>query len=151
MKKVLKYIGIGFGSLILLIILIAVFSGGDSSNTADDQAPDQEQTQEAMAITTSTFISEFDDNQLAAEQKYQDKRIEFTAKIDNISEDILGTPFLSLVPTNAGSSYFGTSIKCEFGDKSELTSFKNGQTVKLQGTVDSQSIGIISVKKCGVV
>ena len=103
-----------------------------------------------MKVTTADFIAEFDKNQIAAEDKYKDKSIEFTAVIRNISEDIVGTPFLSLQPTE-DKAYFGTTIKCDFKDKAELTSFANGQSVTLQGTVTTQSLGIIGVKDCKAV
>lgn len=103
-----------------------------------------------LKVSTSEFIKEFDKNQLAAEEKYKKKLIEFTAVIDNISEDILGKPFLSLKPT-ADKYYTGTSIQCYFQQKSELTPLSNGQTITLQGTVRDQSLGIIGVDNCKVI
>ena len=76
--------------------------------------------------------------------------MQFTGYIKNISEDILGSPFLSINP-NTDKYYFGTNIQCFFKDKSELTSLKNGQKVTLQGRLTSQSLGIIVIKDCKVV
>ena len=105
---------------------------------------------EIIKVNTQEFIAEFDKNQLAAEEKYKGKLIEFSAYIDNISEDILGSPFLSLKPTNT-EYYFDTSIQCFFADKSELISLQNGQKVTVQGKVDTQSLGIIVIKECKVI
>ncbi|OQY69194.1 hypothetical protein B6D29_00065, partial [Microgenomates bacterium UTCPR1] len=68
--------------------------------------------------------------------------------IKNISEDIMGSPYLSLEPQNG--EMFGTSIQCFFKDKSALTTVENGNTVTVQGTVDSQSLGIIMLKECSI-
>jgi len=159
MKKIIKW---GLIGIVVLIVIVAVSSGGGKSNTSQQNKPEnqeatqkteekeEQQSQTALKISTNNFIKDFDDNQLAAEEKYKDKLIEFSAVIQNISEDIVGTPFLSLKPT-ADEFYMGTTIKCNFNDKSELTSVKNGQSVVLQGTVDTQSLGIISVKDCKII
>ena len=109
----------------------------DSAQQA--QNAQEEPTVEATKVVTTDFIAEFDKNQLAAEEKYKDKLVEFTAVIANISEDIMGTPFLSLKPSD-DKYYVGTTIKCDFKEKSQLTSFANGQTITLQGSVSTQSL-----------
>ena len=105
---------------------------------------------EVIKVDTAAFVEEFDQNQLAAEEKYKHKLVEFKAVIDNISEDILGTPFLSLKPTKE-KYYLGTTIKCNFGNKAEVTSLKKGQEVNLQGSVNSQSLGIIIIDDCRII
>lgn len=156
MKKIIKWALIGFGGLMVLGIIMAA-TGGESNKSANQESkqvqPKQEgqaKPQEAIQLETSEFISEFDKNQLAAEEKYKGKLIEFTAYIDNISEDILGSPFLSLKPTN-DEYYFDTSIQCFFEDKANLTSLQNGQKVTVQGTANTQDLGIIGVKDCKVI
>ena len=147
MKKLL-YV---FGGIIILIVIVAIVAGGGGGEKKEETSKQQpSQEIQAMEVSTQNFIAEFDKNQLAAEEKYKDKLIEFTAIIENISEDILGTPYLSLKPTTE-EFYFGTTIKCEFGDKSQLVTLENGQSVNLQGTVETQSLGIISIKNCKVI
>ena len=149
------------GLLILFIVgsVMAAAGGGENktrttSNTASKtdsaqptQSAQEEPAAKATKVVTTDFIAEFDKNQLAAEEKYKDKLVEFTAVIANISEDILGTPFLSLKPSD-DKYYVGTTIKCDFKEKSQLTSFANGQTITLQGSVSTQSLGVISIKDC---
>ena len=146
MKKLL-YV---FGGLIILIIIIAIAAGGGEEKKEETSQPSQSQETQVTEVSTQSFIAEFDKNQLAAEEKYKGKIIKFTAVIDNISEDILGTPFLSLQPT-ADEYYFGTTIKCDFSNKSQITALENGQSITLQGTVDTQSLGIISIEDCKVI
>jgi len=159
MKKLLKWGLIGF---VVLIIIGAVASSGEQksksspasqqTNSEKQEAAQEkeEQSQNAIKVSTDSFVKEFDDNQLAAEEKYKGRLIEFSAVIQNISEDIAGTPFLSLKPT-ADEFYMGTTIKCNFKDKAELVSVKNGQSVVLRGTVDTQTMGIINLKDCRIV
>jgi hypothetical protein len=120
------------GLLVLFIVgsVMAAAGGGEkktqttNNNTAANtdstkqtQSAQEKPVAEATKVVTTDFIAEFDKNQLAAEEKYKDKLVEFTAVIANISEDIMGTPFLSLKPSD-DKYYAGTTIKCDFKEKS---------------------------------
>lgn len=158
------------GILVLIIVSMFIGAAGDSSNKSTTSQPTTQPVvteQEAPSATkapkpTATplsyeqvdakaMITEFDENQLAAEKKYEKKLVEFKAKISNISEDVFGTPFLSLVPTSSGDAYFGTSLKCNFENSDAITAVKKGQIVTIQGEVGTQSMGIIVVKDCKLV
>lgn len=145
------------GIIIFVIIIAAVSAGGSSegsSTTSDTSKPENTQQQVQPTtydkVETKAMIDAFDNNQLAAEKQYKDKYVEFTAQIKNISEDIVGTSFLSLAPANAGQYYTGTTIKCSFKNSDDLLSVSNGQTVTLKGKVKEQSLGIISIDDCQI-
>lgn len=150
-------------ALLILFILgsLVTASGGNSNKRGGSATPGgekevkQEEKKvepiiEAAKVDALSFVQEFDKNQLAAEQKYKDKYLEISAFISNISEDILGIPYLSLEPTSE-KYYFGTSMQCSFSEKSELTSLQNGQEVTVRGKFTSQTLGIIGLKDCKVV
>lgn len=149
MKKVIKFILIGFVGLVILGFILDKPNNDAKTGTQTDTKVEENNDQpvEAIEVNTSSFIKEFDENQLAAEEKYKDKIIRFSGYIRNISEDIMGSPFLSINPTS-DEYYYGTNIQCMFKEKSELTSLKNGQSITLEGKVDNQSIGIIVIKNC---
>ena len=150
-------------AIIVVFIVISIGNSGKSSDTKSVTQPSQPAQEQPTAnkpaekptavpisyetVDAKSMIAEFDENQLAAEKKL----IQFTAKIINISEDIMGNPFLSLAPTSASDTYFGTSIQCVFKNKEDLTTLKNGQKVTLNGEAQKQTIGIITVKNCQVV
>lgn len=157
-----KKIIIGVIVFIIVIGVIGALAGGDTDTPSQQQAntnnnesqqsqPEQTQQQAAMEVVAADLIAEFDSNQLAAEEKYKGKQVKFSAKVANISEDILGAPFLSLEPESAEEYYFGTTIKCDFKEKSELTSLSKGQTATVEGKLDTQSLGIITIKDCKIV
>ena len=145
--------------IIIIIVIGAIKASGSSSideNTSDSisSPAETEQVEEQMSyeeVDMVAFISEFDNNQLAAEDKYKDKNIKLTAKISNISEDIMGNPFLSLEPINGGDYYMGTHIQCIFEDKSSLMNVANGQVVTVQGVASEQTLGIIGIDNCQIV
>lgn len=151
----------------ILSILLALFvlgvigaAGGDKTTTSSTNSSANKQTsapekQEPTAIVAeevdaATFIGAFDKNQLSAEKQYKDKRVKMTAYIQNISEDIVGSPYLSLKPS-AEKYYFGTTAKCTFASSDELTSVENEQQIVVEGTVQEQSLGIIAMKDCKIV
>ncbi len=119
----------------------------------DTEAEGETIDEEAIEVTQvdiEEFMAEFDDNQLAAEEKYKDKWVRMEAKIRNISDDIFGTPFLSLEPV--GSDEFTmTSVKCNFEDAEQLMEVKNGEIITVQGKVSSQDLGVISLRHCEIV
>ena len=145
--------------IIFVVIGIAEAGGSSTSDTASTSSSKsdtkvEKQTETAMTyeeVNTTTFIKAFDDNQLSAEKQYKDKGVQLKAKIKNISEDIVGSPFLSLEPASAGEYYFGTTIKCEFENSDDLLDVSNEQTVVIKGIVGEQSLGIINIKECQIV
>jgi hypothetical protein len=156
-----KIIFLGIIIFILVVGVIVATSGCGKTETTtttasnpqtqnNRQAEPTQPAPEAMKVVTADFIAAFDKNQLSAEEKYKGKLIEFTAKVQNISE-VMGSPFLSLEPETPEESYFGTTIQCFFKDKSQLLSLANGQKVTVQGTVDTESFGVIGVEDCQVV
>lgn len=120
----------------------------DSDNQRESQNQEEPtQPPQAEVVDLQAFITEFDDNQLAAEDKYEGKLVELTGYVNNISEDIIGKYFITLKPT-AEEFDFSTTTQCYFEDKSAITSIKNGDQVTVQGVVKTQSIGSIMVEKC---
>lgn len=157
MKKILKWGGISF---VVLIIIGVIASGGNknsnSSSTngneaSNSTAPSTKQT--LMVVDATTLVKEYDNNKLAAQDKYTGKLVQTTAVIKNISSDVTGSYFLSLNPT-ADQYYFGTSIACYFADKSQksqLTALSNGQSITVEGKMANMSIGIVVMKECSIV
>lgn len=145
--------------LVLVIFGIIGASGGDqksssstsSSNTKEGSSAGDQEPPAVVAeeVDATEFIGAFDKNQLAAEKQYKDKRVKITAYIQNISEDIVGNPYLSLKPS-AEKAYFGTTAKCTFGSADELTALENEQQIIVEGTVEEQSLGIIGLKDCKI-
>lgn len=146
---------------ILVLGVLVMFSGGGDTNTQDQAEQESEKVSEEVKeepvqvsyekVDTVELINAFDTNQLAAEKEYTGKNVELTAKINNISEDIVGSPFLSLHPTTADEYYFGTSLQCYFDSVDDLLTVANEQVVTIQGTMKEQTLGIIGLKKCKII
>lgn len=141
MKKLLKWTLLGIGA----IILISVFSKSGSKPTEQSQAPPTETLKEAFKITAKELADDFDVNQVAAEAKWENKLVEFSATISNITDS--GISFSNI----ASKEFSLTQVSCKIKDKQQLMSIKNGEKVTVRGVVGKQTIGVIALNDCEVV
>ena len=141
MKKFFKWVLIGIGA----VILIGIISGGGKGGSKTSQSSSPTPAPVAEKITAKQLADDFDENQVAAEAKWEGKLVEFSAKITNITDS--GISF-----SNVASKDFSLAqISCRTKDKDQLLTIKNGQTVTVQGIVGKQTIGVIDVDDCVVV
>jgi hypothetical protein len=148
MKKLLKIVGIIVVAIIVLGVISSMGKSGDqqtgSSNSGQTGAQETPK-QEAMKISGQELADDFDANQVAAENKWKGKLVEFKAEITNITDS--GLSF-----TKLGSKQFSlTQVSCRIQDKNQLLSLKNGQYATVQGVIGGQTIGVIDMSQCKVV
>lgn len=146
MKKLLKWIAIIF---IVLIIIGVVSGSGKSGNNqktvSNENTQKEKQVEEPTKITARELADDFESNQVAAENKWKDKLVEFSAVITNITDS--GLSF-----SNVTSKEFSlTQISCRIKDKQQLLPLKKEQSVTVRGVVGDQTIGVIDVSDCSVV
>lgn len=136
--------------ILILIVLGAIGSaGGKSTSNQGSNQPNQakmeEKVQEPMKITVNELADDFDANQVAAEKKWSNKLVEFSAEITNITDS--GLSF-----GKVGSKTFSTTqISCRVNNKDQLLSLKNGETVTVKGVIGNQTLGVIDMSNCEVV
>ena len=146
----------GIGGLIAFIVIIGTFGSSTSKKSTTTTQPTtgenttSEQEEVAIEIPTSVnlrnFLAEFDGNQLAAEEKWSGKLIEFTGTVSNISGSA-NRPYISF--RSESEEFLGASVTCRtLKDNSQATSLKNGQSVVVNGVVKNQSLGIVDLTNC---
>lgn len=143
----MKKVGIGCLVIIGVIILLGIIgaAGGNKSSTNTTPSGVTPTPRVATKTTAREIVDAFDENQVAAEQNWGGKYVEFSAKISNITDS--GLSF-----TNVGSKDFSLAqISCKIKDKQQLLTLKNGQTVTVRGVVGKQTIGVIDFSDCEVV
>lgn len=146
MKKILKWIAIIF---VVLIVIGVVSGSGKSGNNkktiSNDSTQKEKQIEEPTKITARELADDFESNQVAAENKWKGKLVEFSAVITNITDS--GLSF-----GNVTSKEFSlTQISCRITDKQQLLPLKKEQNVAVRGIVGNQTIGVIDVSDCTVV
>lgn len=143
MKKLLKWVGIG----ILALIVISVISsmGKTSQDKTGDTAIPSQTVQEPTVVKAQELADDFDANQVAAENKWKGKLVQFSAEVTNITDT--GLSFSKV----ASKQFSMAQIRCRITDKEQLLPLKNGQIVTVKGVVGGQMIGVIDVSDCSVV
>lgn len=137
-KKILLIVG----GIILLLIILGSKGGNKNQQTSPSASPTP--VPAAMKITAKELADDFDANQVAAEEKWKDKLVEFSAEISNITDT--GISFYNV----ATKEFSMTQISCRIKDKQQLLPLKNGQTITVRGTVGDQTIGVIDINQCEV-
>lgn len=142
-KKVLLIVG----GIVLFLIVIGSLGGSknSSTNTSGSKSTEAQATPAPMKITARQLADDFEENQVAAESKWNGKLVEFSAKISNITDT--GISFYNV----ASKDFSLTQISCKINDKQQLLSIKKEQTVTVRGIVGKQTIGVIDVSDCEIV
>ena len=96
------------------------------------------------------FTTEFDNNAVAADEKYQNQIIQITGYIQNIDEDILGQKYVTVWAEKDAITL--KSTQCYFDDDAvdQITSLNKGDMVTIIGKYKGNQIGVI-LEKCQVV
>ena len=160
LRRILKRVGIVFGCLVglfvLLIVLASVFSdsGGDQSLGTASQVPSASilhptiaPTPTPIPVTANALQRQQEANQVYWNEHYEDRFVEVSGVISSITED--------------GSNYdvkFGTEnpftnvvCKVSSGHRSKVLTLAAGQSIKVQGRVTADGVFDIVVKNCSVV
>lgn len=143
MKKFLKIIGFIVLGFIAIGVIGAIAGGGKGGGSKTSSSPTP--APEAMKITARQLADDFDSNQVAAEANWQDKLVEFSAKVSNITDS--GISFYNV----ASKDFSMAQISCHMSDKAQLLTIKNGQTITVKGVVGKQTIGVIDLNDCEIV
>lgn len=145
MKKILKWLGIGVVVLIVIGMISGAGKSGSGQKSGSTGTTQEKQVQEPTSIKAQELADDFDSNQVAAENKWKGKLVQFSAEITNITDT--GLSFSKV----ASKQFSMAQISCRVTDKQQLLSLKNGQTVTVKGVVGGQTIGVIDVSDCSVV
>jgi hypothetical protein len=126
MKNSLTFFSILFFSIIALASL------------ENDAPPIDSETKPVLKVTSKTLYKEYNNNEIAADDKYKGKIIQVRGTIRDIGKDIMDDAYISLI----GDDFFG-DVQCFFPDKSYLLNLKKGQRVNVIGYCDGLFMNII--------
>ncbi|MFL2599405.1 MAG: OB-fold protein [Flavobacteriaceae bacterium] len=126
MKNSLTFFSILFFSIIALASL------------ENDAPPINSETKPVLKVTSKTLYKEYNNNEIAADDKYKGKIIQVRGTIRDIGKDIMDDAYISLI----GDDFFG-DVQCFFPDKSYLLNLKKGQRVNVIGYCDGLFMNII--------
>ena len=112
-------------------------SGSSSSSSSNSSEP-------PISITALTLATAYEDNEVAADEKYNGKNLLITGKVESI-DTVLGQSSVTL----KGKEMSIVSVQCFVDDsqKSAVARLKKGQSATVQGTCDGKSLNV-EIKNC---
>lgn len=95
------------------------------------------------------IVREYEQNEVAADNKYKGKTIRIDARIADIGKDLLDSMYITL---RMPSEWDLRTVQCFFDDKhsSEIANLRKGQRITVQGTVDGLMMNVL-LKDCWIV
>lgn len=149
-KGATKKKGCLIGFLIFIgIIMIGFCSNG---NTSSDEGSSQSTSAQAKAVepvltvTASELLAAFEQNELKANQTYKNKYIAIQGAVDNIGEDIMGSPYVTL---KTGNVILSVQCMLNKSEASKAANLNKGQQIIVQGNCDGK-FGNVLIKNCSI-
>mgnify|MGYP003415870741 FL=1 len=142
MKKILKWAAIFFGVIIILGVISNALKSPEEK--AADQAKIQKQQveqsatkqeaakKEALAMeefTANDIAKSYNENTVAADQKFKDKKFKVIGTVADISTDLLGDPYVTL--RGGVNQFMEPQFGFEKSDSAQLAKLKKGSKVTL--------------------
>lgn len=99
-----------------------------------------------LAVSATKLYAAFDENEVAAEDEYKDKKIFVNGKISAITTDPAGHPVVTLW---AGENILA-KVNCVFSkdERSVVAKLKKGGETTIQGKCDGMTLGTVFIKNC---
>lgn len=143
-------IGPVWSLLLVAAIVIAVGLGCGGGNRAGGSTttdgPKTVAANPAIPIDAKALSREYDNNEIAADQKYKGKVMAVTGKVDDIAET-----FGNVTIQMQGYKEIGMNVMCSFEDnaKAAVANVKKGSTITMIGTVTGATAGLyVDMDEC---
>ena len=153
MKKLLKWVGISFGGLAVLMILVGVFAGKKPASEAAsaaqpvaDAAPAPvAPAPVAVAVTAGALYDAYDSNEVAADQKYKGKLLAISGTVQSIDKDVLDNIIVTLKTKN---EFMAVRAYLNKEHEPLAASLGKGQKISWTCTGDGKMIGSPVIRDC---
>lgn len=99
-----------------------------------------EPVEEVIAITAAELYQAYEDNEVAADQKYKGKTLEVSGTINNIGKDIIDRMYITL---DTGDIILSVQVYFKKEHEDVIASLSKGQDVTIIGTGDGQSMNVM--------
>lgn len=129
---------------IIIFVIIGIVAGDDkkgetntaSSSSATENAP-APPTENAITISSSELINAYQNNEVAADNKFKGKRLIVSGVIEDIGKDILDKPYIVMSKSDALRG-----VQCSFEDANVVAGFQKGQKVTIKGTCNGLMMNV---------
>jgi len=123
----------------LMILAVGSVDTEEDTKRVQGQAPD-------YRITADALFSEFKENEVAADAKYEGKIIVVSGVIQDIGKDVMDQAYIVL-----GGGGFLDGVQCTFTESqnASIGNLTKGQSVSVKGEV-SGKMGNVLITKCSL-
>ncbi|MDR0519512.1 MAG: OB-fold putative lipoprotein [Clostridiales Family XIII bacterium] len=143
-------------AVIIVIIIAAVNSGGDNkdannapSNQTEQSADDSTAPEEsAIQISAKDLMDAYDENEVAADEKYKGKVLQVKGVVNSVATDIMDELYVTL---DNGAELEIISVQCYFNEdkKDAIAKLKKGDEITIEGTCTGYLINVL-LEDCDV-
>ena len=123
--------------LSIFLFIIIGFGSLDEFENLDQSPKVTSDSNPSVTISASKLYKEYNENEIAADEKYKGKIIEVTGVIRDIGNDIMDNAYITLV----GNEYFG-DIQCYFNEKSVVAKLSKGKRITVIGSCSGLMINV---------
>ena len=123
--------------LSIFLFIIIGFGSLDEFENLDQSPKVTSDSNPSVTISASKLYKEYNENEIAADEKYKGKIIEVTGVIRDIRNDIMDNAYITLV----GNEYFG-DIQCYFNEKSVVAKLSKGKRITVIGSCSGLMINV---------
>lgn len=147
-KRIWLWILVGLVFLAFIGVLV-----GDDSKTGTSSSGNAAQAitkaEPAFTVTPDQICEEYDENEIAADEKYKGKLIRVSGYVEDVGKDVLDDMYISFKRNSEWE--FGT-VQCYFSEKhaNKLSGIKKGSQISIQGTGDGL-FGNVFLRNCTIV
>ncbi len=160
-KKKLKFSisgGLKFILVVVLLVIVAVTTSNGNSITKStpkidtkpteaqekvDNKPAEIQEEKIIKISAGNLYQEYKDNSVAADQKYDGKRVEVTGSIYDFGTDIMDRPYITF-------GFLETQAVFNKSHASQLAELQKGQEITVQCKVSGAPLGYPILDNCQI-
>ena len=166
MLKLLKWVVIVFATIVVMLLVFSnkgTVKDGDVQGKAETQvapvATEPSKVAEAkptepakdastaVAVTADALVKAYDDNEIAANEKYKGKELIVSGTIGSIDADMSDKPVIKL-KSNHNYGMSSPLAKLAESDLPKASTLKKGQAIKLKCIGDSEVGGTPMLEDC---
>lgn len=132
-------------------------NGADDTarKTAKDEPKDEAKDEakpkpQALKVEATAIIKEFEQNEFAADQKYDDKTLQVSGRVNKIDTDMFDSDKY-ILRIGGGGDFDFLTVNCEGLSKDELSALSVGQKVTVVGEFEDGGDLGVEMKDCAVV
>ncbi|MEG0208785.1 OB-fold protein [Hafnia sp.] len=147
MKKILKWIFYIFLALIVIGYIAEKDNKTKSSTSSDSSASSSQPSaiKEVYKTTANQLFNDYEDNEVAADEKMKGKLIAVSGVVDSIDKDFTNSIVIGLRTSN---QFMSARMEMEDSQKSTALSLKKGQKVTILCESMSRVIGSPAGRDC---